>query len=323
MARIGLFLGCLALLGCESTLTPVHPDVAILSGPRLFTSAGYLHSERTAESFFDKYGDDYDFLVIFTADTTGIYERQGSSIPTYVSVFNDTEGIGLSRFRQQVDGSDGRLQGIVFMGSVYQWVLGPTGPVTEKGAYVLGHEIAHRWGTCFSIKYQGQPKSARILDLFGRHWTYSMDTDASPLGGYDWIDNGDGTFTASARWTGLYNGFDLYLMGLAAAREVEPMFLIDAISVDDDTVDVGSTIEGTAVWISIDSLIAAEGSRRPALDDPEIQNRFSAAFCLASPERRDVRGDDVEAVESFRRMWGEHFSYLTGGRAEMDTQLQH
>ena len=146
-----------------------------------------------SREFLANHSDEYDFLVTFT--TFDFDSGEAAAFATLLK--NDVEGIGLPIFDQSSDfGSSGALQTYVDMKRFAGWTTDPLDPEFEAVLETLMHELQHRWGS--SVRYQlpGGGVSDGLLGRAGAHWSYLLDSDASVHYGSDWVDNGDGTFTA-------------------------------------------------------------------------------------------------------------------------------
>ena len=142
--------------------------------------------------------------------------------------------------------------------------------------------------------------------------------DASTMGGGYFTQNGN-TFTSSPQSRYGYSWFDLYLMGLAAAEEVPPMYVID-----NSNPPLGSaytppsniTVTGTRHDVTIQQVIEAMGPRRPST--ASSQREFKVVFVMVASPSRGVDGD-LARVDAVRRAFIDHFEKATGHRAAVET----
>ncbi len=116
---------------------------------------------------------------------------------------------------------------------------------------------------------------------------YSGKSSAGSLvGGVNWIDNGDGTYTMDLDEgvNGAYHAspLDRYLMGLIGGEQLPPTFLQNN---NRSSLADGETIYPTdiAATITANHLIAANGFRTPG--PAEAQRHFNLAFVAESHER--------------------------------------
>ena len=147
--------------------------------------------------------------------------------------------------------SQGRLQVTwyqpVWVGSVQAQERHPNGNFAGYNMAVaqIGHELAHRWSTRSRAFVNGETVELRgPHDPWGMsgatHWPqsvhapvpfpFSRPVEASIMGGANWKDNGDGTFTLLANGTmnpaSGYSYLELYLMGFLPASKVPDFFVL-------------------------------------------------------------------------------------------------
>ena len=141
------------------------------------------------------------------------------------------------------------------------------------------------------------------------------------MGGANWKDNGDGTFTQLA--TGTMNpasGFsylELYLMGFLPASKV-PDFIVLR-----NQQNVGRTPEGNAivkadkVTITIQDVIAHNGPRVPSFENsPKAYNTAIVAVTLRG---RRPSAAMLNQLEGIAAAWKAYWSTITGGVSTMST----
>jgi len=138
----------------------------------------------------------------------------------------ETQGIGadLYDFGFLIPGSDNLLS-LVEMGDLARFpdnpneiFLGDTGSTMV----VLGHEFGHLWLAFASfLDAAGNVSAAHRL---GAHWSFYMDAEGSLMHGNDWIDNGDGTFSATDGAHRRYSPLDRYLMGPSRTAAIRSRF---------------------------------------------------------------------------------------------------
>ena len=232
-------------------------------------------------------GDDPEFVTVLTA---GII---GCDIIFYLPLANDVTGIG-SRHQDPRDvyddTPDSRLEGVLFLNDVPYWQEHP-----DEIGPMFNQEFGHRWGALVHADL-GEGETAEILGRDGVHWSYFLHTEASPLEGNRWIDNGDGTFTtATEPDDATYSPLDLYLMGLLPPEEVPPTFLLRPAGEPcamrdcfDGCLTAASPpqfceniiVEAERVDVTIDDVIAVEGARSPA--HTEAPRSFSMVFLVVA-----------------------------------------
>jgi large repetitive protein len=272
-----------------------------------------LPREIIAKEFFKTHKDEYDFIVIFTNFDFNMPDATAKAF--YTGVKNDIRGIGQPMFDySQQYGSAGKLQGTIDAGNLLKLVLDPLDPNFENTLFVVGHEYLHRWGAYVKFKDKDGNISSALLGKDGAHWSFLLDTSASVLYGNKWQDNGDGTFT-SVQVAKYLSPLDLYLMGFANKSQVPQMMLIDNPEVDATQMPrIGAKISGTAKYVTIDDIIAAEGERTPNNND--APKSFKTAFILITTPG-GYTSEQLHGLENLRNAWITRFSLLTDGQGIM------
>jgi Tol biopolymer transport system component/flagellar hook assembly protein FlgD len=263
-----------------------------------------------AKEFFKTHKDEYDFVVIFTNFDFNMPNTDAKAF--YTAIINDIKGIGREQFdNSQLYGSNKKLQGTIDVGNITKLVLDPLDPKFEDTLYLFGHEHLHRWGAYVKFKDKDGNIRAALLGIDNSHWSYLLDTSASVMYGNKWQDNGDGTFT-SVQASKYLSPLDLYLMGFIDKSQVPPMLLIENPEVAAEQMpEAGKTIPGTAKYVTIDDIIAAEGERIPAAKDSPTS--FKAAFILISAPGA-FTSEQLSGLEKLRNEWITRFSILTDGK---------
>jgi hypothetical protein len=239
----------------------------------------------------------------------------------YVSVANDARGIGYQHEdpREVFDDSpDSRLEGIAFMNDLPYWQEHPA-----EFARAFDHELGHRFGARVHVQREGVPVDA-LLGRQGLHWSYFADTGGSPLEGNRWAP------VAVDRWSaetplgpGRFSDFDLYLMGVRRAEHVAPLQLVrPAVESQRDCFGRvpsaasppqscgGLEVAGSAVPVTLDAVIAAEGPRLPAADaapktlDVALIVIESDSSALDASACRVLSADFAERVRQFGEATG-------------------
>ena len=269
-----------------------------------------------AKEFFKTHRDQYDFLYIFT--NFDFQMPDADSRAFYLPVKNDIRGIGLELFDYSgLFGSDGKLQGIIQMGNIFNLVLDPIDPRYEETLGFLSHEQMHRWGAFVRFRDATGKISTGLLGKDLSHWSFLLNSDASVLYGNRWQDNGTGSFT-SVEARRYFSPLDLYLMGLYDPSQVPPFVLIENPGINPDRLpEIGVTIEGTGHTITIGDIIAAEGERLP--DVSKSQKTFKTAFILLTAPNT-FTGEELYRIETLRNEWIARFSILTDGQGIVEVE---
>jgi hypothetical protein len=316
-------------------------EVAILEGDADIVTAvgrgGYAISDDVddddraaiARRFFSRYPDEFDEIVVFlTFPDFASFDASAY----FVRVKNDVSGIGIAAADRTAEyGSAGALHGFINMHT--SWQYGATiDDLSDPGRPLYGtlaQEFSHRWLAYLRYEDAGGAANDGMLGRDGAHWSALLDAEGSVQDGYDWTDNGDGSFTSTSRMTA-FSPLDLYAMGLLPALDVPSWFLIEDATLLDGTTPVaatdvpavGTTILGTRTDISLSDVIAAHGARVP--DAAGSPQSFRIAFVLLTHpgQPAELVLDEAAKVDAIRRTWEEQvFSAMTGGLGRMCTRL--
>ena len=277
-----------------------------------------LPRQNIAKEFFKNHKDEYDFLVVFSNFDFQMPDAEAKAF--YLQIKNDVQGIGLPIFNNSFQGeygSDGKLQGMIDLGNIGNLITDPLNFGFEETLRLLNHEFLHRWSSYVKFKDINGTLSTALLGRDGSHWSFLFDTRDSLQFGNWWQDNGNGTFTSLVpmREMKYFSPLDLYLMGFYDKAKVPPMLLIENPNVDPTRLpEAGVTISGTARYVTIDDIIAAEGPRTP--DAASSQKTFKTAFIFITTPGT-FRGDEVYGIENIRNGGVTRFSVLTDGAAVM------
>lgn len=248
------------------------------------------------DKYYESMADTPQFLVLFSA----------FQIPFpgafYLPLSNDVRGIGyrhsLGRSQETFDSTPSSpLEGLIVMNDYRMW--------DDMGGLntVFNQELGHRWGAFVHFKEEGATTTRS--DHLGRdesHWSFFMNSGASPMEGNAWLEGSEGTTFASRTHQSnyAYHALDLYLMGLVPAAEVEPFWFIEQPDlsalggfgrrVNRETgplYDRQVTIGGVKKTVTIEDVIRAEGNRSPtAARSPK---NFKIGFVLVV--RRSQQND--------------------------------
>ena len=133
------------------------------------------------------------------------------------------------------------------------------------------------------------------------------------MGGNNWQDNGDGSFTQLAEPGGPgYSYLDLYLMGLLAEQDVPDFFLIENL------VSSGGTWTGNRVSLTIGNYIAENGPRLPPFENS--QKEFNIGFVGIVQSGELPSSMMIERLAGIRQVWLEYWPIATGGISTMTSE---
>ena len=185
---------------------------------------------------------------------------------------------------------------------------------------VLGQECGHRWLAYLEFR-DGAASSTALLGRDEAHWSFFFDSDASHMEGNDIEDRGNGQFRTVGA-VSRYSALDQYAMGLRAASEVPPMFLVTQINSSGSASDgprIGVDIRGTRKDVRIEDVVAAMGPRTP--DAASAQKAFRQAWIYVVAQTRET-SDDLNKLDRLRAAWETFFSASTSGRGTMAARLR-
>lgn len=281
--------------------------------------------------YLELFATDAQFMTVFLTSPSSC---SGSGGPVfYLPMFNDVHGIGYqhSDKRQVFDETpDQDLEGMIFLNDIPYWNEHP-----EELVLTFQQEVGHRWGASVHADF-GQGSSSDLLGRANVHWSYFLQTDASPLEGNRWIDQGDGTFSTATEPDDFhFFGLDLYLMGLIPPKEVKDTFLLVDVEADGQADCFGGairsssppqfcqpvTISANALPVSIDHVVAAEGARDPAY--PDTPRQFTMATVLImKPDDLAIGPAGCEEIDTDLGVLTGTFSEATGDRAALVVSSQ-
>jgi len=284
-----------------------------------FSSMQDLDFVGMTRKFYDTHGDDFDQLVIFTNTRT---TRQGTFAFEF-TVANEVSGIGLDVYDSSRDfGSRARLRSIVDMDILQRFPEDPRQRFLGENntLSLLGQECGHRWLAFLEFR-DGTVNSKELLGRDEAHWSFFFDSDASHMEGNDIEDLGNGVFRTVGA-VSRYSALDQYVMGLRAASEVPPMFVVTQVTSGQSAEDaprVGVEIRGTRKDVRIADIVAANGTRRPdAAGAPKV---FRQAFIYLVSQARESSAD-LDKLERIRAAWETFFSDSTERRGTMNARLR-
>jgi len=313
-----------------SDLTADAP-VSIPAGAAVYEqfTPDLLRLDRVMQRFFHCHADEYEQAVVFGASDFGT-SLTGGALQLSETVSNYVNGIGMALFNDgDRFGSYGRLQHVVNLGALDRLPDGPDENVGGSRSVLdlLAQGFGARWSGHTSFISSDVP-SAALLASDGSGWSFFHSTSGSALGGHEFRDEGDGSFTAISATDG-FSELDQYLMGLRRDNEVQPFFVVTSVtdpgtcsggpcSAGDDP-QVGTVIRGTRTNVMIEDVIAAEGLRSPS--SAQAPNYFRQAFIMIVPAGSSAVQEDIGQIDAYRTSWEIHSTIATAGRAAIDTFL--
>jgi hypothetical protein len=246
-------------------------------------------------------GDTFHFITVWMT----YLDRATPMAAAYeLTIKNEVQGIAVAvRDTSAQFGSTGTLRSMLNM-KRFGMRAGESKQSWGDPIEVWGQESSHRWIIFmrFIDRRTGRPSDA----LLGRdcaHYSRFVESQGSIQDGVWWKDNGDGSFSV-VDTTERYGNLDLYGMGLLAADEVPPFFIIEeipswkhpgcGIPYKMMTRPSAARIMGKRLDLSIEDIIAAHGERKPSADDS--QNYWREANVLVTLPTEDINGAMVSAL---------------------------
>lgn len=282
--------------GSESTFL-IQPEVGLLrddipsapitfSAPELRTTPhliNILSTARESQRFLRLLGGDlrnltariyaalpdaFDFFVFLSAEKIERLPRTSSSnfiAGIHSQVQTNFTGTGLTVFDGTASyGSRGVLLSVNVLDAFARGIVGNN----------VTHELNHQWASSIST-------SLGLSDGAGH---YKPRTSAGSLvGGFQWIDHGDGSFTLNCGEG--RNGatrappIDLYMMGLVQGDAVPALHVNETINF---ATDCGGLVE-SLVDITVEDIQAVHGIRWPG--PKRAKRSFNIAFIVESHHR--------------------------------------
>jgi hypothetical protein len=200
-----------------------------------------------------------------------------------------------------------------------------------RSFHVTSHEFGHRW--LYFIDFDTGDGPSNALQPLGGHpaqyvhtpaaFRVYTDRDSSTMGGSNFVDHGDGTFSTPDEYGYYgYSWHDLYLMGLAAPEEVEDWYYI----ANTDPPLGGAyypapevTVSGSRRNVTIDDVVRAMGPRDPGV--ATSQKRFKVVYVLLSLPGTEASPEAIDELNVQRKWFERMFKVATGHRGEVDTTL--
>lgn len=233
------------------------------------------------KNFYSKYGDDYDFVAVYTDFLKNAGQHGGMVSYTIRGIGAAVDTTLDDEFR-----SKQRLQSIGFMGTLDEKYM----PFTQDWtAYniLLEEAIAHRWGMYIG-NFQDEGGHLPLQNtLNGGHWTPCMsfqrkDPKQPFWKAGLWHHKGNNIWAKQEEYNQEHDVFDpfmLYFMGFLPPERVPNATLIMPFGENKARQCVEKlTIQGTSRTISINDIISLYGPRDPSFK--YSQKNFTMGFIL-------------------------------------------
>jgi hypothetical protein len=271
-----------------------------------------------AKAFFREFADVYDHLIVFL----DFPQSLGGGFAFEMTVKNDVRGLGVGVFDSTAQvGSRGRLRSFVQMGTLSRYPDDPEAEVlgTNSTLDVLGQEAGHRWLSFLHFIDENGARSDALLGRDLAHWSFCHNSLASDMEGNEYREDGGERFTTIAA-TDRFSPLDQYAMGLIPAAQVPPVYYVEGCAMDRDAApQIGVTVQGRRVDVTIHQIIAAEGARVP--DSRRAPHSFNMAFILVAEAGQFPSAESIAHVDRIRAAWGPYFAQATDGNGAVNTTL--
>jgi len=312
-----------------------HGDIAVIEddGTMFVPSGTHVEPDEVAaaRAFYRTHGDDYDYLCIYTASSVPSWLLGGHATAFEDNVHQDVQGIGIPLFDYGLDfgALTGRLHSVLELNNLSIYPSDPLQDfnVSNNSMDIIAHEAMHRWGAYVKVDSAGVGVSS-LLESNRAHWQFYLDDQASELGGNQWQNNGNGSWTTAGA-TLRYGDLERYLMGVYTPAEVESIAVLGSPSncqppanyTRDHHPLAGVTCDVSPYRFTINDVISAAGPRVP--DASTSQKAHRSAFILLIANGTTPTQADLDKVNNIRLLWPSYFSDASGNRATMDVTLIH
>jgi hypothetical protein len=288
---------------------------------------------QAARIFYRTHPDAYDALVVFSDFSLDFDGAFAFANPIRNSIRGITSGARSGIYDYGADfGSRERLSVVINMGDIARYPVDPRQRFmrTYNGLSILAHEFGHRW-----LSYIDTPTPS-LLDSDRAHWGFLHNALGSVMEGNQFEDLGNGRFrTVAASFR--YSPLDQYIMGLRAATEVPPWFVVTTPTIltpipSDFPLEcrsltglpgcrphVGVQLSGTRRDVTIDEIVANAGPRTPSVE--EAQKDFRVAFILVTRRGNAPRPVSVQILEPLIAQWPAFFNEIAEGRGTVNADL--
>jgi hypothetical protein len=231
---------------------------------RYLLADGKMDMQEIARTYFDAHADDIDFLILWNA----VLPAGTTEIAEFWPVTNSIEGLGKPLFeRGDLYGSRGKLKAVINMGRPGDYPLEDSAGMARAVEIGL-HEFLHQWSGESDFRDATGADRVELQTSDSYHWSPYVDF-ISPLGGWGWKDNGDGTFTSQRSLITLatlanlhFPDLDLYLAGLVPRHSVAPIRYLKPSKPSDA---LAATMQGSMQTVTIDEVVYGNGVRRCAV----------------------------------------------------------
>ena len=295
----------------NSRLTMLHSDNVLVLRAAEDIGGDALAFHTYANHVYRWFADEFDYLL-FLSNLDDLPEG-ARYYGVYLSVMNDTLGLGQNRYYTSRFGSAGKLRGVIHF------------PYRDGLLYGPGlHELHHAWG------------NYAVPSATGGHWGFSSANgqhggfdraELASLGDNRYSAGGFGTFANGGNGVP-YSPIELYFAGYVPPEEVPDLWFApdgEWVVTNDELV---RTADGQAIFTarevrdySIDDIIAENGRRVPAMADAPWHHRAAVVLLVdddhpATPAQLERLSEHVRQISHPQEDSSSLYNYYeaTGGR---------
>jgi len=300
------------------------------------TRAGLLEEVAAALRNDDDLVDALDALVVFTTWP----DRGNANGSTSLLLFNEIQGIGLptpddedepvADRRQEFGLQPGsalyrRMRNLVYFNEPSSFLedgqtLDDLNEPEGDFHALVARRISDRWLFNARFAVGDEAPSEELLGRqepgeIGFNWSNLADSEGSIQGGYDWVDEGDGSFTNQGTNLG-FAPLDLYLMGFVGPQNVPDFFLIRGATQDGNAVgpdtefEVGDSVSGNErLDLSIIDIIEGMG---PRSRDGTLYQRVGFALLTFPGEPAEDYAEELDFLQELQSTFPESWQAWTG-----------
>jgi len=259
-------------------------------------------------------------------DGVAIYQTFFTDIVAYASGYSTGGNPGVDGIGSGFGGSGTttpRRPALLHMNKLgYGWNATPNGRML-----MLTHEFGHRW--LYRLRIMENGVATRSLNPDSGHpkrgvhmpaaFNVITSTDSSAMGGGHFTRMGTDVYRTPEQGTHIgYSWHELYLLGLAAASEVEPWFYLKGEGLEAPYYPLSNTTFSgvTRTDVVQQQIIGAMGVRTPSYGSSQTQFRFLHVV-VDHPTAPATAATIGQVLNEYARPFESHFKAITGNRGTL------
>ncbi|MFQ5637939.1 MAG: FlgD immunoglobulin-like domain containing protein [bacterium] len=273
--------------------------------------------------FYQSFPDSFFQTIFFTN-----FSQTMAGFANEFNIKNRISGIGIGLFDASDNyGSNGVLESRCNMNQLGVWPNNPAQRFFGGGnnfLTILGQEAGHRWGAFVNFVDANGQVSNLILGRADAHWSFYVDVDHSSLEGGNWEPVSGDLFRTPTQ-IDFFGDIDEYIFGVRLPEEVKSTFYISSPTNnlpqnrDNGTPVQGATARGIPVEVTIEDIIAAEGTRLPL--EPDAPKDLRQAFIFILQNGTSPGPGELDKITNFRKTWEDYFERSVDGRMTLNTSI--